>query len=180
MSLLWRASEYGVLSASLKVQNTSWSSCGVFLVRVWDAPRGFGDVPCKDFNASSEPLVEYQVVKNSVVHVRKLNRSRRFCLAATAVCFKCPETCPDLVRTLVDFDGARAGPDVLPEESPLAVSSTRGTFLVAIPVVKTALDPILIVLGSGSVVFLLVWIWLFLRRATNAAAYARGSPTFRC
>lgn len=159
-SVLWRTTEDGVLSASVVVSDPS-PSCAAFVVRVRSA-SGSGACNNDSDTAASSPVVEYYVVKNSVVHVRNLNRSRRYCLSASAGCRVCGESCPVMDKKVVAFGKLKnqREVDLLPPESvvaPISVEDARAT-----------LDPVIAFLGFVSIVFIVIWAAVLYRRLQNA------------
>lgn len=166
LSLLWRADEDGVLATYVAVSNTS-PSCTSFIVRVRAAtdPKVCGDSD----DGKIPPVVEYYVAKNSVVHVKHLNTSSRYCLSVSAGCRHCAELCPELVRKMVTFgnlEDRRDAADFLAMErleDAIPVEDGRAT-----------LDPVIALLGFISIGFVITWALMMYQRLTNFPTLPRS------
>ncbi|KAH7970378.1 hypothetical protein HPB49_004857 [Dermacentor silvarum] len=153
--LLWNVSPGGTLSASVSV-DSSEPPCQQFVARLHEGG-------CQQMGARL--VVEYQVVRNAVFHVHGLRPELRYCLTVAAGCFNCPVTCSALESKTVGVRVERAGDDGL---------GLRGGES-SVPEADAALDPVLAVLGVGSVLFLLAWSFhLYQRLPVGARAKRRG------
>ncbi|XP_065300634.2 uncharacterized protein [Dermacentor albipictus] len=153
--LLWNVSPGGTLSASVRV-DSSEPPCQQFVARLHEGG-------CQQPGARL--VVQYQVVRNAVFHVHGLKPELRYCLAVAAGCFNCPVTCSALESKTVGASVERAGDDRLGGLS-------RGE--PTVPEADATLDPVLAVLGVGSVLFLLAWSFhLYQRLPVGARAKRR-------
>ncbi|KAK8767084.1 hypothetical protein V5799_006135 [Amblyomma americanum] len=151
--LLWSMALDGTLSASMSV-NSSELPCQLFVASLYE-----GD--CQDLGKGPRLVARYQAARNSVFHVHGLQPERRYCLAAAAGCQHCPITCAVLESKTV-------GADVEPDQGrgPPAALDAQG-----------ALDPVLAVLGVGSVFFLVAWAFhLYQRMPLGALSGCKRAP----
>ncbi|KAL3226859.1 hypothetical protein MRX96_048900 [Rhipicephalus microplus] len=152
--LLWNVSPDGTLSASVSVESNE-PPCQQFVARL-DEGACVGD----------RLVVQYQVVRNVAFHVHGLKPELRYCLTVAAGCFNCPITCSALESKTVGVRVERAADD--------ALVRGEGAVVVAEP---ASLDPVLAVLGVGSVLFLLAWSFhLYQRLPVRTKKRAHLSP----
>ncbi|XP_075738911.1 uncharacterized protein LOC142784426 [Rhipicephalus microplus] len=152
--LLWNVSPDGTLSASVSVESNE-PPCQQFVARL-DEGACVGD----------RLVVQYQVVRNVAFHVHGLKPELRYCLTVAAGCFNCPVTCSALESKTVGVRVERAADD--------ALVRGEGAVVVAEP---ASLDPVLAVLGVGSVLFLLAWSFhLYQRLPARTKRRAHLSP----
>ncbi|KAH6940909.1 hypothetical protein HPB50_010342 [Hyalomma asiaticum] len=157
--LLWNVSPDGTLSASVSVDSGE-APCQQFVARLHEGA-------CQHVGAKL--VVQYQVHRNVTFHVHGLKPELRYCLTVAAGCFNCPVTCSALESKTVGAGVERAGEDALVRRQDAVVA-------VADPV---SLDPVLAVLGVGSVLFLLAWSFHLYQRlpvGTRAKRRAHVSP----
>lgn len=159
-SLRWSMEPDGrTLGASMRV-NSSEPACRLFMARLFQGS-------C-DRLAGRPPLVaRYQVVQNSVFYVHHLKPELRYCLTVSAGCTHCATPCSVLESKTVGAGVPSAGDDALPE--------SNGADLARGAAETPGLDPVLAVLGVGSVIFLLAWAFHLYRRLPPRRALRKKS-----
>ncbi|XP_037528679.1 uncharacterized protein LOC119405927 [Rhipicephalus sanguineus] len=152
--LLWTVSPDGTLSASVSV-DSSELPCQQFVARLHEGAC-VGD----------KLVVQYQVVRNVAFHVHGLKPDLRYCLTVAAGCFNCPMTCSALESKTVGVHVERTADDALLRGEGAAVAAD-----------PESVDPVLAVLGVGSVLFLLAWSFhLYQRLPTRTKRRPHVSP----
>ncbi|XP_077548302.1 uncharacterized protein LOC144161517 [Haemaphysalis longicornis] len=113
------------------------------------------------------PCRGLQVVQNSVFYVHHLKPELRYCLTVSAGCTHCATPCSVLESKTVGAGVPSAGDDALPE--------SNGADLARGAAETPGLDPVLAVLGVGSVIFLLAWAFHLYRRLPPRRALRKKS-----
>lgn len=158
-ALLWSMDPDGsTLGASMSV-NSSEPACRLFMARLFEGS-------CDRMGPGRPPLVaRYQVVKNSVFYVHNLKPDRRYCLTIAAGCTHCATACSVLESKTVGA-GVKSGSDDALHEPDEAGTVPAGN-------TEAGLDPVIAVLGVGSIFFLLAWAFHLYRRLPTGRVYKR-------
>lgn len=160
--LLWSMAQDGTLSASMSV-NSSELACQLFMASLYEGG-------CQDLGKGPRLVARYQVARNSVFHAHGLKTERHYCLAVAAGCHHCPMACAVLESKTVGAGVERGGAD----DGLLEFDQGRG-----LPAADAqgGLDPVLAVLGVGSVIFLLAWaLHLYQRLPLGALTGRKRAP----
>ncbi|KAH7935481.1 hypothetical protein HPB52_008448 [Rhipicephalus sanguineus] len=182
--LLWTVSPDGTLSASVSV-DSSELPCQQFVARLHEGacvgdklvvqyqdnginlPRVISiAITVQSKTAAIVTTAAAQVVRNVAFHVHGLKPDLRYCLTVAAGCFNCPMTCSALESKTVGVHVERTADDALLRGEGAAVAAD-----------PESVDPVLAVLGVGSVLFLLAWSFhLYQRLPTRTKRRPHVSP----